>query len=332
MAANPGTSLAAQIQRRDVTEAQWHTLANSLFPGAAQRSVLMVIDYCKARGLDPLKKPCHIVPMKVNGSYVDVVMPGIYELRTTAQRTGEYMGHSKPEYGPLEDYKGVNAPAWCHIIIYRWHAASKTKVEFPVTVFFEEAVGETWDKKAKPPGYMPNARWKKAPRQMLTKCAEAAGLREAFPDALGGEMSAEEMTGRDDAPPAMGGEFTTLDELKEQGKVPEGDQFGATVNERASEHADTLTKEGQAQGDYDPPAQGELIDGEASEVKSSEDEGDMFETMGREESFTWLEKQIRKARNLDELNVACDLIGHIHEGDRKALRELYMERLPQVQK
>jgi hypothetical protein len=31
---------------------------------------------------------------------------------------------------------------------------------------------------------------------MLTKCTEAAGLREAFPDELGGEPTAEEMDGQ----------------------------------------------------------------------------------------------------------------------------------------
>jgi hypothetical protein len=41
-----------------------------------------------------------------------------------------------------------------------------------------------------------NARWSKAPVQMLTKCAEAAALREAFPDELGGQQTAEEMDGQ----------------------------------------------------------------------------------------------------------------------------------------
>jgi hypothetical protein len=42
----------------------------------------------------------------------------------------------------------------------------------------------------------PNERWAKAPIQMLTKCCEAAGLREAFPDEFGGEATAEEMDGQ----------------------------------------------------------------------------------------------------------------------------------------
>lgn len=104
------------------------------------------------------------------------------------------MGHSKPEYGPEIDYKGVKAPEWCSMTIYRWSAAAGQRTEFPVTVYFTEAVGTKWDKDAKT--HKVNARWTKAPRQMLTKCTEAAGLREAFPDELGGQHSAEEMEGQ----------------------------------------------------------------------------------------------------------------------------------------
>jgi phage recombination protein Bet len=153
----------------------------------------MVWDYCVARKLDPLKKPCHIVPMEVkvgNGyEWRDVVLPGIYEHRTTAQRTGQYLGHSKAVYGPELEVRGVKAPEWCEMTMYRWNAVSGQRVEFPVTVFFREVVATNREGK-------PNARWSKAPIQMLTKCTEAAGLREAFPDEIGGEPTAEEMDGQ----------------------------------------------------------------------------------------------------------------------------------------
>lgn len=193
--------LSTQLENRGVSPGQWHTLARNLYPGAKIESVLMVIDYCKSRGLDPLKKPCHIVPMKVKDAatgkeeWRDVVMPGIYEQRMTAQKTGEYLGHSKPEYGEMTDFLGVQAPEWCHMVIYRWNAAAEQRAEYPVTVYFSEACTTRWDKDAKQ--RVPNARWTLAPRQMLTKCTEAAGLREAFPDELGGHMVMEEMEGRD---------------------------------------------------------------------------------------------------------------------------------------
>lgn len=193
------TNLPAPVARRGITEAQWITARTSLFPGAKPESVVMVFDYCKARQLDPLKKPCHIVPMQVrdhNGDYIwrDVVMPGIYEYRTTANRTGQYMGHSRPEYGPMTDCYGIQVPEWCSLTVYRWNSASGQRVEFPVTVWFSEACATKRDKKTSET--VLNDRWSKAPRQMLTKCAEAAGLREAFPDELGGEHTAEEMEGQ----------------------------------------------------------------------------------------------------------------------------------------
>lgn len=199
--------LPAPVARRGINEAQWRTLANNLYPGAASDSILMVVDYCKARKLDPLKKPCHIVPMRVKnaktGQYEtrDVVMPGIYEYRTTATRTGLYLGHSKPEYGPETDHLGVKAPEWCELTVYRWNKDAGQKVEFPVRVLFREACATTKDYKTG--SISVNDRWTKAPVQMLTKCTEAAALREAFPDELGGEPTFEEMAGREiDVTPA----------------------------------------------------------------------------------------------------------------------------------
>lgn len=190
-------SLPQAVVRRDITEVQWRTLMNNLYPGASGESVLMVWDYCMARKLDPMKKPCHIVPMQVRqgADYVwrDVVLPGIYEYRTTAHRTGQYLGHAVPVYGPGIDHIGVTAPEYCDFTVYRWNPTAAQRGEYPVRVRFVEVVATSKDKKTGSP-YV-NARWTKAPMQMLTKCAEAAALREAFPDELGGVPTMEEMEG-----------------------------------------------------------------------------------------------------------------------------------------
>jgi len=186
--------LPAAVARREISEAQWRTMMN-LFPGAKGESVLMAWDYCIARRLDPLKKPCHIVPMNVKDaktnsySYRDVVMPGIYEYRTTAHRTGEYLGHSVPEYGPIVEYRGVKAPEWCSMVVYRWNPVAHMKAEFPVRIEFNEIAVTKKD------GNL-NDRWSSAPKMQLTKCVEAAALREGFPDELGGTHTVEEMEGR----------------------------------------------------------------------------------------------------------------------------------------
>ncbi len=186
------------VIERGIKPEEWRTLFDNLYPGAKPQSVLMVWDYCKARKLDPLKKPCHIVPMEVrmpSGDYVwrDVVMPGIYEYRTTATRTGLYLGHSKPEYGPPFTFLGVEAPAYCEMIMYRWNPQANMRAEYPVRVKFAEIVATAKDKKGD--RYV-NSRWTRAPEQMLCKCTESAGLREAFPDELGGTHTDDEMQGQ----------------------------------------------------------------------------------------------------------------------------------------
>lgn len=238
--------LPEPVARRGINEAQWRTLCHSLFPGANPQSVLMVVDYCQARKLDPLKKPCHIVPMEVKdartGTYGwrDVVMPGIYEHRTTAQRTGLYLGHSKPEYGPDAVCFGVTAPEWCEMTFYRYNANAGQRAEYPVRILFREVVALVKDKQTKE--WKANARWTKAPVQMLTKCTEAAGLREAFPDEIGGEQTAEEMDGQRAADVQV-----SIVEEKPQPVPPEGyfdwiDDMNAVADEGIDKLEDAFAK------------------------------------------------------------------------------------------
>jgi phage recombination protein Bet len=193
-------NLPEPVSRRGITEPQWRTLMNTLYPGAKAESVLMVWDYCVARKLDPLKRPCHIVPIETKnpktGAYEwrDTVWPGVYELRATAVRTGFYLGHSDPDYGPMATYAGVTAPEWCAMRFYRWNPTAGVRAEHPVKVWFREVVAVGKDKSGT--NLKANSRWMKAPVQMLTKCTEAAGLRETFPDEIGGESTFEEMDGQ----------------------------------------------------------------------------------------------------------------------------------------
>lgn len=193
----PQTSgIAAELQRRGIDDATWSTLKHSVHPGARPQSILFVLDYCRARKLDPLKKPVHIVPMEVRDaatntkSWRDVVLAGIAEHRITAQRTGEYRGHDRPERGPEIDYRGVKCFEWCELTVYRGLRQTERTFHDPFTVrvYFREVVQLNNEGK-------PNARWSRAPWQMLLKCTEAAALREAFPDELGGLHTAEEMEG-----------------------------------------------------------------------------------------------------------------------------------------
>ena len=187
-------TLPANIQtaliERNIDTAVWTTLQNSVFPGAKDESILLAVDYCKARKLDILKKPCHIVPMSVtdaktgNKNWRDVIMPGIYEQRITAFRTGQMAGQDEPVFGDAVTFRGIEAPEWCRVTVYRF--INNERCAFSHTEYFSEACATTKEGK-------PNSMWSKRPRGQLAKCAEAGALRKAFPDELGGVITADEV-------------------------------------------------------------------------------------------------------------------------------------------
>lgn len=187
---NLPANIQTAIAERNIDIAVWSTLQNSVFPGAKDESILLAVDYCKARKLDILKKPCHIVPMSVtdaktgNKQWRDVIMPGIYEQRITAFRTGQMAGQDEPIFGDIVTFKGVDVPEWCRVTVYRF--INGERCAFSHTEYFKEACATTKD------GTL-NSMWSKRPRGQLAKCAEAGALRKAFPDELGGVMTAEEI-------------------------------------------------------------------------------------------------------------------------------------------
>ena len=181
-------------------------LKTSLYPGASDASVDLVLSYCKAAGLDPMQKPVHIVPMwdAKAGQMRDVVMPGVGLYRTNAARTGEFGGISEPEFGPMVTERigkvDITFPEWCRVTVSRrlpsGHLAQFTAVEYWIENY---AI-----KGGKEKDQSPNAMWSKRPRGQLAKCAQAQALRMAFPEATGSMPTAEEMEGK----PIIEGEAT----------------------------------------------------------------------------------------------------------------------------
>jgi len=183
----------------DQADAIRTALKTSLYPGASDGSVDMVLAYCQAAGLDPMQKPVHIVPMwdgKARQTR-DVVMPGIGLYRTNAARTGEFAGMSEPEFGPMITEvigsREVTYPEWCKVTVYRQlrsgHVAEFTAVEYWIENYAIKG-GKEQDQS-------PNAMWSKRVRGQLAKCAQAQALRMAFPEAVGAAPTAEEMEGKE---------------------------------------------------------------------------------------------------------------------------------------
>lgn len=183
-------------------------LQSSLYPGAAQESIKMVLGYCKAAGLDPMQKPVHIVPMWDGKARQmrDVVMPGVNLYRIQAARSGECAGVTEPEFGPdvTENIGGVQItyPQWCRVTVSRRLPTGEI-VGFTAREFWKENYAV---KGGQEKSIAPNAMWTKRPYGQIAKCAEAQALRKAFPE-IASQPTADEMEGKqlhpDDAPPQV---------------------------------------------------------------------------------------------------------------------------------
>lgn len=187
---------------------QWKVLTEAVYPAAKTvDSIVMVLNYCASRKLDPFKRPVHIVPMwdSQRGAMVETVWPGISELRTTASRTNGYAGIDGAEFGDeIEtEFEGrvkesgnwvdkkmtVTHPIWCRMTVYRIVNGQRCAFVGPKVRWLE-----TYATQGK--SELPNNMWQSRPEGQLEKCAEAGALRRAFPEELGSDLTAEEMVGR----------------------------------------------------------------------------------------------------------------------------------------
>lgn len=167
----------------------------SVYPGAARDSVKMVLLYCRARGLDPLQKPVHIVPMDVptgkkneKGWDIkekrDVLMPGINLYRVQAEDSGQFLGTSEPEFGPIRELKYektvwfdtkdgrrsrvepavVQYPEWCKVTAFRRHSSGTMISQVAIEYWTENYATKGRDSDE------PNDMWKRRARGQLAKC------------------------------------------------------------------------------------------------------------------------------------------------------------------
>lgn len=194
------------LAQRGIDEPTWNALCNTIYPGANPDSVVMAIDYCKARGFDVMLKPVHLVPMQVTDAktkekvWRDVPMPGIGMYRIQADRSGNYAGADEPEFGPdvTEEFPDpynssakvkVTYPQWCKYTVYK--VVNGQRVEFHALERWKENYATQSSKTD-----CPNSMWRKRPYAQLAKCTEAQALRKAWPE-IGSEPTAEEMEGKE---------------------------------------------------------------------------------------------------------------------------------------
>lgn len=223
-------------------------LRSSLYPGAREESVKLVLGYCRAAGLDPIQKPVHIVPMRVkvgkDYQWRDTVMPGIGLYRTQAARTGSFAGISEPEFGPTKTLAwsdeetgksgSIEYPEWCRITVRR--LVQGVIAEFTATEFWIEnyaTAGRGTNR--------PNEMWSRRSRGQLAKCCEAQALRRAFPE-VGAQPTAEEFEGR---------EFVDADDLP--GATEAGSARAAPRRRSQAAEVIDVPASAQATGASEPP-------------------------------------------------------------------------------
>ena len=162
--AKPATSPEIQLTREQI-EIVKQTVAKN----ASDDELKLFLYRCKAMGLDPLK-PGQIHFVKY-GSGPGTIIIGIEGFRNKAAMTGK---HSGTKRGVTRDANGKCLGAWCEVYRSDWKEPAREEVALS-----EYNTGK--------------AQWLKMPETMIKKVAEVAALRIAFPDALGGLYSHEEM-------------------------------------------------------------------------------------------------------------------------------------------
>jgi len=188
------TQLPDAAAKRGITAEAWHVLKTVLYKGASDEMVCTVIDYCKARKLDVMKKPFHIVLVWDADAkkMVEGVWPAIAETRITAMRTKEYGGISDVRHGQTKERSWGNTkvafPEWAQYSVFRFVRGEFREFSGPRVYWLEEYAEKN--------GGAPNRMWARRPFGQLNKCAEAAALRAAFPEETDNMPTADEMEGK----------------------------------------------------------------------------------------------------------------------------------------
>lgn len=153
----------------EYTPEQLALISNVIAKGATPDELKLFLYRCQNLGLDPLK-PGLIHFIKYGNSPGTIVV-GIDGFRARANRTGKLTGIIR---GVIRDSAGKCTGAWAEVYRRDWTHPAKEEVSL-VEYNTHKAM------------------WAKMPETMIKKVAEAAALRMAFPDELGGVYATEEM-------------------------------------------------------------------------------------------------------------------------------------------
>lgn len=193
----PASALAVHAMTPD----QIALLKRTVAAGTTDDEFALFMHMAQRAGLDPFQRQIYAVKRwsKRDEKEVMAIQTGIDGFRLMAQRTGEYLGQTPPEWCGAD---GVWKTVWLssdhpHAARVGVFKRGNPNPTYRVALWSEFAQRG----KRRDGGTYLMGLWATMPANQLLKCAEAQALRAAFPNDLGGIYTTEEMGQADNPPP-----------------------------------------------------------------------------------------------------------------------------------
>ncbi len=164
------------VVKEQFSETDLQLIKDTVAKNATTAELSLFLYRAKVMGLNPLK-PGQIYFVKY-GTSAGTIVVGLDGFRSLAAKTGKHRGTRR---GVLKDADGVLVGGWAEVSREGWIHPARAEVSL---LEYGKNQGN----------------WKTMPETMITKVAECAALRMAFPDELGGVYGEDERIVTEQAP------------------------------------------------------------------------------------------------------------------------------------